>query len=130
VTTIAAPAEPTLDISAMAEQSGISATALRWYEQTGLLLTPPLRTSGGQRRYDQDHVRWVHMLTCLRGTGMPIAAMRQYAALCRAGEGNEAERLALLEGHRAVARARLDQAQRDLDAIEAKVATYRRKIHP
>lgn len=122
-----APA-PSLDISAMAEASGISATALRWYESTGLLLEPPHRTSGGQRRYQEEHVRWIGMLQCLRGTGMPIATMRAYAALCREGDGNEAQRLALLEEHRDVARARLDQAQRDLDAIEAKVALYKEKV--
>ena len=112
----------------MAERSGITATALRWYESTGLLLRPPVRTSGGQRRYDQAQAAWLQMLTCLRGTGMPVATMRRYAQLCRQGDGNEAERLALLEAHRDVARARFEQAQRDLAAIERKVALYREKV--
>jgi DNA-binding transcriptional MerR regulator len=126
VTTTATP--ELLEISAAAEQSGLTATALRWYEQEGLLLSPPHRTSSGQRRYDAEHLRWLEMLTRLRGTGMPVADMRRYAELCRAGDGNEAERLALLRAHRVVVLARLRQVQSDLDAIESKVALYEQKV--
>ena len=45
-------------------------------------------------------VSWLVMVTRLRATGMPIRMIRRYAELVRAGEGNEAERLALLEAHR------------------------------
>ena len=38
------------------------------------------------------------MITRLRSTGMPIRDVRRYAALVRAGDGNEAERLDLLQG--------------------------------
>ena len=42
------------------------------------------------------------MVTRFRATGMPIRDVRRYAALVRQGDGNEAERLALLLAHREV----------------------------
>jgi len=42
-----------------------------------------------------------------RATGMPIRAIRRYAQLVSAGHGNEEERLALMEAHRAEVTAKL-----------------------
>jgi DNA-binding transcriptional MerR regulator len=39
------------------------------------------------------------MLSCLRDTGMPVAEMRRYAELIRAGEHTIPDRVALLEAH-------------------------------
>ena len=47
------------------------------------------------------------MITRLRSTGMPIREVRRYAELVRAGDGNEAERLALLGAHRERVQAQL-----------------------
>ena len=114
----------TLDISAAAARTGLTVTALRWYEKAGLMLAPPPRTSGGQRRYGARDLAWLELLTRLRRTGMPVRLIRRYAELCREGPGNEAERLALLRQHRDEVRLRVEQAQRDLDLIEQKIAIY------
>ncbi len=73
-------------------------------------------------------MRWVELLTKLRATGMPIRRVREYAALVRAGEGNEGERLALLESHRDAVRAQIVAMRRNLDAVEKKVALYRERV--
>jgi DNA-binding transcriptional MerR regulator len=45
-------------------------------------------------------VDWLHICVKLRESGMPLADLRQFAALVRQGPGNEAERLELLDCHR------------------------------
>jgi DNA-binding transcriptional MerR regulator len=59
---------------------------------------------------------------------MPIRRMRDYADLVRRGAGNEAERLALLEEHRAMVRTQLAEAARNLAAIETKIEIYKERI--
>jgi len=70
----------------------------------------------------------VVFLTKLRSTGMPIRRMREYADLVRSGDGNEAARLALLEEHRATVRAHLEEAARNLRAIDTKIEMYKERI--
>ena len=86
------------------------------------------RNAATHRRYTEEDLRWVILLTRLRATGMPIRRMREYAELVRGGNGNEAERLALLESHRAAVIEQLDEVQRSLAAIDAKIDLYRELI--
>ena len=65
------------------------------------------RSATGHRRYQESDLRWIELINCLRGTGMPIRDVRRYAALVRAGEGNELARLELLRAHRQVVLAQL-----------------------
>jgi DNA-binding transcriptional MerR regulator len=117
-----------LTISDAARAVGVSAHTLRYYERAGLMLDPVERNSATHRRYTDEDLRWVILLTRLRATGMPIRRMREYADLVRAGEGNERERLALLEAHREAVLTQLEEVQRSLAAIDAKIDLYRELI--
>jgi len=83
------------------------------------------RSTSGHRRYREDDLGWIELITRLRTTGMPIRDVRRYAQLVRAGEGNEAERLEILCRHRDAVRERLAAESRHLAAIERKIAVYR-----
>jgi DNA-binding transcriptional MerR regulator len=112
-------------IAEAARRTGVSAHTLRYYERTGLVVTPVDRTSGGRRRYRELDLKWILVCTKLRATGMPIRGIRRYAELVAAGPGNEQERLALLEAHRAEVLARLAEIQENLKAIDHKIDVYR-----
>ena len=114
-----------LSISDAAQLTGLSAHTLRYYERAGLMLDPVERAPSTHRRYSEAEIRWVTLLTKLRATGMPIRRIREYAELVRAGEGNEAERLALLEAHRDAVIEQLDAIRRNLEAIDYKIEIYR-----
>jgi DNA-binding transcriptional MerR regulator len=117
-----------LTISDAARAVGLSAHTLRYYERAGLMLDPVERTAATHRRYTDEDLRWVILLTRLRATGMPIRRMRAYADLVRAGGGNERERLELLEAHREAVLGQLDEVHRSLAAIDAKIDLYRELI--
>jgi DNA-binding transcriptional MerR regulator len=118
-----------LSISAAAAALGVSAHTLRYYERAGLMLAPVDRATSSHRRYTPQDLRWVSLLMKLRGTGMPIRDMRRYTELVRAGDGNEAARLELLEGHRVAVLDQLAEVRRSLDAIDTKIAIYREKTN-
>jgi DNA-binding transcriptional MerR regulator len=125
-----APADPAagLSIAEASRRTGISAHTLRYYERAGLVITTIDRTIGGRRRYHQLDLDWVVICTKLRGTGMPIRTIRRYAQLVSAGYGNEQERLALLEAHRADVTARLTEMQENLKIIDHKIDVYRGRL--
>jgi DNA-binding transcriptional MerR regulator len=120
-------AEP-LSISDAAELTGLSAHTLRYYERAGLMLDPVARASSSHRRYSDAEITWVTLLTKLRATGMPIRRIREYTELVRSGEGNEEQRLALLEAHREAVLEQLAAVRRNLEAIEFKIDFYRERI--
>jgi DNA-binding transcriptional MerR regulator len=113
-----------LSISQAAEASGLSAHTLRYYERTGLL-EPVGRDESGHRRYREADLQQITFLTKLRATGMPIREVRRYAELMKAGEATNEERLALLEAHRDVVLAGLDETARNLELIEWKINLYK-----
>src|SRR5205085_6769738 len=92
--------EADLSIGEVAQQTGLTVHALRYYEREGLLLTQHItRGTGGHRRYTAMDVKWLVLCIKLRASGMPLAQIRRYAELVREGPGNEQQRLELLCEH-------------------------------
>lgn len=120
--------EAGVSIAEAAHRTGVSVHTLRYYERAGLVITTVDRTSGGRRRYRQLDLDWIKMCTKLRATGMPIRTIRQYAELVCAGRGNEKERLALMEAHRADVLAKLAELQENLELIDHKIDVYRGRL--
>ena len=116
-----------LTIAEAAAEAGVSVHTLRYYERAGLL-TPIERNGSGHRRFSPEDLEWIVVCTRLRATGMPIRRIRQYADLVRAGDGNEAERLALLEAHREEVRERLREVRRHLELIDYKIDLYPERL--
>jgi len=122
------PAVTGLSIADAAAATGLTVHTLRYYERDGLMLDPVDRAPSGHRRYSEADLGWIVMLTRLRATGMGIAELREYAALCRAGDGNEDERLALLRAHRDRVLAELDATRDHLRAIDTKIGLYEERL--
>jgi DNA-binding transcriptional MerR regulator len=119
--------ERDLTVAEAAREAGVSAHTLRYYERAGLL-TPVERNGSGHRRFTSDDVGWVVMITRLRATGMPIRRIREYAELVWAGDGNERERLAIMEAHREQVLERLAEIERNLELIDYKIGLYRDRL--
>ena len=120
--------EAGLTIAEAARRTGVSVHTLRYYERAGLVVTPVDRTRSGRRRYHGEDLKWISICTRLRATGMPIKAIRRYAQLVSAGPGNEGERLALLEAHRADVTARLAETREHLKLIDHKIDVYQGRV--
>lgn len=113
-----------LTIAEAAERTGLTAHTLRYYERDGLMLRRVPRCTSGHRSYTETDLGWIQLITKLRATGMPIRDVRRYTDLVRAGEGTEAERLAILQRHRDEVSVRLKEVTEHMQAIEAKIAYY------
>ena len=91
----------TRTIQRAAEETGLTADTLRYYERIGIL--PGIgRSQSGHRRFTDDDMGWIKLVQCLRATGMPLEDLHRYAELVqRPASTPPSERLALLEAHRA-----------------------------
>jgi DNA-binding transcriptional MerR regulator len=117
-------AEASLSIGQVAERTGLSVHALRFYEREGILANPVRRGHGGRRIYTEQDVEWLTICTILRASGMPLSAIRRYADLARQGTGNEEDRLSLLRQHREHVTAQIGELTKCLDVISYKVGVY------
>lgn len=116
-----------LTISAAADLLGITVDTIRYYEKEGIA-PAPARGPDGWRRYDSASLSWLAGAVMLRGTGMTVREMREYAAAYRAG-ANDSERLALLEHHRTAVLAQQEELHRHLAALERKIDAYKSAIN-
>jgi MerR family redox-sensitive transcriptional activator SoxR len=60
-----------LTIGQAAERLGLATSALRFYEEKGLISSE--RTAGGQRRYARDVLRRVSFIRAAQQVGLPLA---------------------------------------------------------
>jgi DNA-binding transcriptional MerR regulator len=122
------PSSSRLSIGQVAERTGLSVHALRYYEREGLLASPVSRAPGGRRTYSEDDLEWLELCVKLRSSGMPVAAVRRYTELVRAGPGNEAERLVLMREHRDRLTAQIAELAGCLETVSVKVKLYEESI--
>jgi len=118
----------TFTIAEVARQTGLTAHTLRYYERDGLMLDRIERAGSGHRLYSERDLRWLSLITGLRSTGMPIRDVKRYAALVRAGDGNERERLDLLLAHRGHVEAKLAETITHLKVIDYKIGVYEKGV--
>jgi DNA-binding transcriptional MerR regulator len=129
VTSLETEQEATLGIGDVAERTGLSVHALRFYEREGLMLSQHVtRGTGGHRRYTPMDVKWLVLCIKLRSSGMPLAQIRRYAGLVREGPGNEQERLDLLREQQARVEHQLADLQQCLQIITRKVGIYEQHL--
>src|ERR1700733_4012191 len=66
---------PLLTISEVARQVGLQASAIRYYEQIGIL--PPAQRISGQRRYDTSVLYRLAVIQRARQTGFTLAEIQE-----------------------------------------------------
>ena len=66
---------PLLTISEVAQQVGLQASAIRYYEQIGILV--PAQRIGGQRRYDTSALHRLAVIQRARQTGFTLNEIRE-----------------------------------------------------
>lgn len=84
------------------------------------------RDASGHRRYADNDVAWIGVVTCLRDAGLGIADLRRFTSLLRSptlqsADGEAAERTEFLKGRR-------DELVRQAGALAAAVKVLDEKI--
>lgn len=106
-----------------ADRTGLTLDTLRYYEREGLV-GPVDRTVGGRRRYTENNIAWVGLLTCLRDAGLGIADLRSFTGLLRTDEAAATERVEFLGRCRAGLLEQMKATNRALEVLDDKIAFY------
>jgi len=112
-----------LRIGQLAERTGHTVHAIRWYEAQGLI-PGVIRDPGGRRSYRERHLSWIELIHKLRLTGMSIAQIRDYAQLVKQGRVTIKEQHEMLRQHRARVRATIDEWNRALELLDHKIEYF------
>jgi DNA-binding transcriptional MerR regulator len=103
-----------MTIGEVAREFGIAASAIRYYEQAGLL--PMARRESRQRRYDDDIVGYLSIIRIARKAGLSIKETRDWmrapegtpAARWRVLAARKREEIEMLEARMGIMKAELD----------------------
>jgi DNA-binding transcriptional MerR regulator len=112
-----------ISIKKVTEMIGITASTLRYYESEGLLPYVK-RDENGRRLYDQEDLDWVHFITALRATGMPIVQIQEYVYLYKEGDHTISERKMMMLTHKKEIEKKINELYYSLDKINYKLALY------
>jgi DNA-binding transcriptional MerR regulator len=106
-------------IGELARELGVTAKALRFYEERGLL-PRPARAASGYRDFNSDDLVRLRVLVGLRRLDVPLDEAAELAGMCAHGQCDR-----VTDGVReAIARRRTEVARRtaELDALDADLA--------
>ena len=112
-------------IRQVAEETGLSADTLRYYERIGLISRVG-RSASGHRVYNDADVTWILFLKQLRATGMSIAQMQHFAQLRRDGDASVTARREMLEAHRQAVMEQIATMTAFVSLIDEKIARHKR----
>ena len=104
---------------------GLEASALRYYEQAGLI-PPVARDGAGRRVFGENDLAWTRYAVCLRSLGMGVAEIARYVDAAQRGDGLD-EQMSSLREHVERMRARRTELDHFIEVAEAKLAANRAK---
>lgn len=112
-----------MTIAEVSKRFDLSPDTLRYYERISLL--PPVhRNASGMREYDEEDLRWVEFIKCMRKSGLPIETLIEYVSLFRQGDETIAARKELLSEQRELLLLRIDEMQQTLHRLNTKIEHY------
>lgn len=105
-------------IGRMARESGLSVSALRFYDGAGVLIPATVDPASGYRYYTPDQVVTARLVASLRRVGMPLAGIREVLA----HRHDPAAVDALLDRHLRRLEQGLADARRELSSVRSLIA--------
>ena len=117
-----------MTISEVAKKYNLSADTIRYYERIGLI--PRVnRNASGIRDFTENDCGWVEFIKCMRGAGLPIEALIDYAALFQQGDITVQARKSILVEQRDVLVERMKEMQSTLERLNQKIEHYEEGLH-
>ncbi|MGT2906461.1 MerR family transcriptional regulator [Streptococcus dentiloxodontae] len=115
-------------IKEVSEMIGVSPSTLRYYEQQGLL--PMVSRKNGIRVFEDGDFEWLHILHCLKKTGMPIKKIKKYVDLSKKGDSSLEKHYQLIQEQKERVLSQIEELHYFLKEIEAKEEYYQKALKP
>ncbi|MCY7965066.1 aldehyde stress transcriptional regulator AdhR [Bacillus inaquosorum] len=116
-----------MNIAQVAKQFGLTAATLRYYERVGLIPSVK-RKESGIRDYDEEDIKWIEFIKCMRNAGLSIEALIEYTTLFTEGDRTVEARKNILADERQ----RLIEKRKEIDEtikrLDTKIEDYDGKL--
>ena len=112
-----------MKISEVSEKCDLTADTLRYYERIGLI--PAVnRTASGIRNYDEQNIKRIEFIKCMRSAGLPIEVLSDYLDLVAEGDETSAQRRQILVEQREILLDRIEELEKVLSVLDHKIEIY------
>lgn len=113
-------------IGDLAKRTGLTPATIRYYESIGLL-SAPLRSPGGYRRYGETTLQELDFIKKAQGLGFSLEEVQEILRLSRRGEAPCSHVLELAKRHLAAVDERVAQWVRFRDDLAADIARWQQQ---
>lgn len=112
-----------MTIAEVSKKFNISSTTLRYYEKIGLM-NPVGKNESGHRDYNENDLRRINFIKCMRSAGMTIEHIKLYVDLFNEGEHTIAKRKEIMIEQLASLEAQVDELQTIIGYLKHKIDNY------
>ncbi|EEL94272.1 TPA: MerR family transcriptional regulator [Bacillus nitratireducens] len=114
-------------IGQVAKMHYLTISQIRYYDKQGLF--PFLkRNEKGDRVFDEEALKYLEMILCLKHTGMPIQKIKQFIDWSMVGESTILQRLELMKQQETNVLQLIQDTEKNLKKIQQKIAKYEDEI--
>lgn len=106
-------------VGEIAKILNVTPHTLRYYDKEGLLPFVE-RSDSGIRMFKDSDFEWLHIIECLKKTGMSIKDIKVFIDWCIEGDSTIEQRLELIERQRESVLAQIEQLQETLNTLNYK----------
>lgn len=111
-----------MTIKTVSRRTGLSADTLRYYEKIGLI--GKIRRKSGIRDYDENDIKVIEFIKCMRSVNMPIENLIEYVNLVSKGDETVGERKNMLIKQRENVILKMNEMQSVLERLDYKIKKY------
>lgn len=109
-------------IGQVSEMCGLPISTLRYYDKEGLF--PTIERKNGIRLFGEAEVEALHVIECLKASGLEIKDIKQFMQWCTEGPATYPQRKELFERRRATVLEEMAQLQKALAMLDFKCWYY------
>ncbi|MGE7687371.1 MerR family transcriptional regulator [Peribacillus simplex] len=114
-------------IGQVAKMNHLSISQIRYYDNQGLF--PFLkRTEKGDRVFDDDALKFLDIILCLKNTGMPIKDIKQFVDWSMNGNDTIPQRLEMMKQQEINVIQQIRDTEENLRKIQQKISRLEREI--
>ncbi|MEQ6218791.1 MerR family transcriptional regulator [Levilactobacillus brevis] len=115
-----------MKIETVAQRYHISTSAIRYYEQQGLI--GPINRINGIRDFAAADLERMDFILCVKRCGMTIKQMKQFIATYEQGDSTLRERLAILQTQLSASEEQLTTLTRSINHLKQKIGDIRIRL--
>lgn len=112
-----------MTIKEVSEKFNLSKDTLRFYEKKGLI-GPVKKTKSGIRNYEEQDLKRIEFIKCMRNAELPIDVLKKYIDLYKSGKETKEERKKLLENQQKILKDKIDKMQKVYKLLTNKIDLY------